>query len=393
MRRLIPVLLFALCIAHAQGQPTLSSTRVEAAEWTCRDQSGAVLSSHTRQDKAQEACSNRALATPGAVFEMRPSGYRIAATVPPVATDPTPAPAPMPTPTPTPTPAPIPSACSGVANTAGGSDGMGGCFPGPDNTGVPSGTVLTSYTGSCTLSIAGTVIDSKIITCSNLAIRAANVTISKSEVRGPVTIDEGTAASVTIVDSFVNGSPSLTDYLQRSAIESDNITVLRSEVVGGLRGVYCRRNCNVRDSWIHGTDINPNSDWHAGGIRIEQGATLVHNTIACDWRTPTAQDGGCSADITGYPDFDPVHHVTLDGNLFVENPTGLGFCIYAGGTSGKPYSNDPLNATYIVVQNNVFQRGANGKCGTWGAVTDFRVGRTGSMWQNNKWSDGAEVNP
>jgi len=283
-----------------------------------------------------------------------------------------------------------PITCSAPANTPGGSDGIGGCFPGPDNTGVPGGITLTSYTGSCTISTAGTVIDSKIVTCGDLRITAANVTISKSEVRGSITISEGSSASVTIVDSFVNASGS---YIYRSAIESDNVTLNRTEVKGGIRGVYCRRNCNVTDSWIHGTVIDPNSDWHAGGIRLEQGATLIHNTIACDWYPPTAQDGGCSADLTGYPDFAPIHHNTVDSNLIMANPGGLGYCAYAGGTPGKPYSSDPTNATYVVFKNNVFQRGSNNKCGSYGPVTDFSSGRTGNVWQNNKWSDGATVSP
>jgi len=298
-------------------------------------------------------------------------------------------PAPTPTPEPTPLPTPIPGPC-GAANTPGGSDGVGGCFPGPDNTGVPTGVTLTSYTGSCTISTAGTVIDSKVITCGDLSIRAANVTISRSEIRGPVTIQENSTASVTISDSFVNSTP--TGYLYRSAIESDNITVIRSEVIGGIRGIYCRRNCTVRDSWIHGQKIDPNSDWHLGGIRVEQGATLIHNTIHCEPQ-PTARDGGCSADITGYPDFAAIHHNTLDGNLFMANPTGISYCVYAGGTGGKPYSNDAQNATYIVIQNNIWQRGSNGKCGAYGPVTDYRAGRTGSVWANNKWSDGAVVQP
>jgi hypothetical protein len=74
-------------------QPTVTSTWVEAAEWTCRDASGAVFSSHTRADEAREACSNRALAAPGQVFDMRPSDYRITVTEPvvviPAPTDPT----------------------------------------------------------------------------------------------------------------------------------------------------------------------------------------------------------------------------------------------------------------------------------------------------------------
>lgn len=284
---------------------------------------------------------------------------------------------------------PVAGACVGAANTPGGSDGVGGCFPGSQNTGVPAGVTLTAYTGPCTIGTAGLTIDSKLITCNELTINAAGVTVSKSEVRGQITINEGSSASLTIADSFVNAAA--IGYIYRSAIESDNITVLRSHVIGGIRGIYCRRNCTVRDSWIHGQMIQAASDWHLGGIRLEQGATLVHNTIHCEPK-PTSVDGGCSADITGYPDFDPLHHNTLDGNLFMAN-TGIAYCMYAGGTKGKPFSNDVTNATYIVIKNNVWQRGSNGKCGAFGPVTDFVSGRTGSVWLNNKWDDGTMVPP
>lgn len=60
---------------------TVSSTRIESAEWTCRDIAGNILSSHTRQDKAEEACLNRALAALDTPFEVRPSGYRWVAQV------------------------------------------------------------------------------------------------------------------------------------------------------------------------------------------------------------------------------------------------------------------------------------------------------------------------
>jgi hypothetical protein len=58
---------------------TVTSTRIEPSEWTCRDASGAILTSHTRQDTAQTACTNLAIASLGAIYEIRPSGYRISA--------------------------------------------------------------------------------------------------------------------------------------------------------------------------------------------------------------------------------------------------------------------------------------------------------------------------
>ena len=169
--------------------------------------------------------------------------------------------------------------------------------------------------------------------------------------------------------------------------------MLRTEVVGGQGGIYCRLNCTVQDSWVHGTDLDPNSEWHASAIRVEQHSTLIHNSLACDWTLITNNEIGCSADMTGYPDFAPITHNTMDGNLYVANPVGLGFCAYGGGTATKPYSGDSANATYIVFRNNVFQRGSNSKCGDYGPVTDFLTNRAGNAWQNNRWSDGASVAP
>ena len=278
--------------------------------------------------------------------------------------------------------------CSAPANTPGGPDGQGGCFPGPDNTGVPAGTNLIAYTGPCTITVANTVIDSKIVKCA-LEIETTGVIIRRSEIHGHVQTPERSNYSFRVEDSFVDGSPD--GPVADRAIGFDNFVVVRTEVVGGNGGIYCRLNCTVQDSWVHRTELDPNSEWHASAIRVEQQSTLVHNSLACDWTLITNSEIGCSADMTGYPDFAPINHNTMEGNLYVANPVGLGFCAYGGGTATKPYSDDPLNAKYIVFRNNVFQRGPNGKCGTYGAVTDFVSSRTGNVWENNRWSDGASV--
>jgi hypothetical protein len=65
---------------------TVASTRMEPDSWTCRDEAGVIISRHERADKAQESCTNQALAALLASsaqvspsFEMRSSGYRIVA--------------------------------------------------------------------------------------------------------------------------------------------------------------------------------------------------------------------------------------------------------------------------------------------------------------------------
>jgi hypothetical protein len=227
------------------------------------------------------------------------------------------------------------------------------------------------------------VIDAKIIACG-LSIQASNVTIRRSLITG----GHVGGSSFRIEDSTIQNG-----LCTNCSVDGSNFTILRTEINGSNRGAYCQSGCLIEDSWIHGTSLDPNGTAHASAVRVEQYATLIHNTLACDWTNLSNSEIGCSADMTGYPDFAPIHHNTIESNLFVANPVGLGFCAYGGGTSGKPYSNSPENATYIVFRNNVFQRGSNGRCGTYGPVTDFESGRTGNVWENNRFDDGTLIPP
>src|SRR4029078_12551638 len=128
-------------------------------------------------------------------------------------------------------------------------------------------------------------------------------------------------------------------------------------------------NCLIQDSYFHGTNLWPDASnlVHASSVRAEQGLTLRHNSLHCSYTGPFVNgDIGCSADLTGYPDFAPIKNNTIDGNLFLASP-GSSFCAYGGATSGKPYSGDPTNATNQTFTNNVFQRGGHSKGGRHGA--------------------------
>jgi hypothetical protein len=268
---------------------------------------------------------------------------------------------------------------------------MGGCWPGPANTGPPAGTTLTAYSGPCNITTANTVIDGKNVNC-DLAINATGVTIRNSVIKGYVHVPS--AGSLTMEDSIVDGLKNGYACVN-CGVDNYNFTLRRVEIVNTNRGAYCSRDCVIEDSYVHGTTLNPASGAHASGVRQEQYLTLRHNSLACDYTGPfnVNPETGCSADLTGYPDFAPIHHITVDRNLFIANNIGNGVCSYHGGTGGKPFSNDPQNATYIVVTSNVWQRGPNGKCGAYGPNTDFIVGRTGNVWQGNVYDNGAVVEP
>jgi hypothetical protein len=287
----------------------------------------------------------------------------------------------------------VPGSCSTqTRNAVGGKDPWGGCFPGPSNTGVLAGTVLSDYTGPCTITAANTVIEAKRINC-DISVNASGLVIRNSVVRGSV-LQQGGSAAFTITDSLIDGNDPWACI--NCGVGYRNFTVLRSEIIGTNRGAYCERSCLIQDSWIHGTNLEPvaSNQAHASAVRVEQGATLVHNTLACDFDGPYPNDElGCSADISGYPDFAPIHHNTITNNLLASNNRGIGYCAYGGNTPGKPYSSDPTNATYVVYKDNVFQRGANGKCGAYGPITSFASNRTGNSWSGNTWDNGSTVPP
>jgi hypothetical protein len=289
-------------------------------------------------------------------------------------------------------------------------------MPGPSNTGpnAPESS-MPAYGGSCTVTAANTVIDSKVVNCSPLVVgsTATGLMIKNSYLKGGV-IQTGGFAPFTIQDSLIDNAVSypacqggtcpagqyacgdINNATTECGVGSRNFTLLRTEIINTNRAAYCEASCLIQDNYFHGTNLWPsvNNRAHASSARVEQGVTLRHNTLACDYQGPFPNDDiGCSADITGYPDFAPIKNNTIDRNLLVSNNIGTGFCAYGGGTNGKPYSGDPTNATNIKFTDNVFQRGGNGRCGTYGPVTDFITGRTGNVWSGNVWDNGASVPP
>ena len=103
------------------------------------------------------------------------------------------------------------------------------------------GRSLTPYTGPCTITVANTVIDSKIIRCE-LLIRANNVTIRNSHITGGAIHGLG---AVT-----VRRSASRTRWIDNGicancSVDGSNFTILRTEITGSNRGAYCMHVCEI----------------------------------------------------------------------------------------------------------------------------------------------------
>jgi hypothetical protein len=305
--------------------------------------------------------------------------------------------APAPTVSPTGAPSALPSSSvpspSGKASrsltTKAREVGSGG-FPGPDNTGVPAGTRLVAYTGPCTITKNGTVVTDRTINCDPFLIRAKDVNIRRSLVKGTLTTTEATSFSFVLEDSEVAAG-----MWQGPAVLSTNMTIRRSNIHGGQTAVTCAANCDIRDSWLHGQLIPDDVDWHLGGFLANDtdgsgrsNVVLIHNTIACD-AASNSVGGGCSGNINLFPDFGPVSGVTIRNNLLGANPD-ISYCVYGGSTKGKAYDSGVRD---IVVEDNVFQRGRNGKCGGYGPVTSFNSDLPGNRWSNNVWQDDGKPVP
>ena len=251
---------------------------------------------------------------------------------------------------------------------------------------------MATYTGPCTINTANVVIDSKVVNCRTLVVASGGggLVLKNSYLNGGI-VQSGGAAAFTVQDSFIdsgvqypacsNGSCPAGKYAcgdpsnatTDCGVNGSNFTILRTEIINSNRAAYCESNCLIQDSYFHGTNLWPDVSnlAHASSVREEQNLTLRHNSLHCSYTGPFVNgEIGCSADLTGYPDFAPIKNNTVDGNLFVASP-GSGFCAYGGATTGKPYSGDPTNATNQKFTNNVFQRGTNSKCGAYGPVTSF----------------------
>jgi hypothetical protein len=207
------------------------------------------------------------------------------------------------------------------------------------------------------------------------------VVIRNSLINGKIYNDEdATGFGFTVVDTEID----LGDRAG-TGIENTGFTALRVEVRGGNKLINCWLDCTVRDSWVHGQFTDETGYYHESGIRMGSGGTIVHNSIACD-APEVPPDAGCSAPLTGYGDFGPVERNLIQDNLFLAS-TGA-TCAYGGSSAGKPYSDDANNIRFI---DNVFQRGPNGRCGSYGPILDYDRNAPGNVFRGNPYDDGTPI--
>lgn len=305
-------------------------------------------------------------------------------------TPPTPTPSVTPSQTPTPTVTPTPSVTPSPSVTPTPTPTPtqpAGDFPNADNTG-PTGT-LTTYTGPTTITVPTTITGKKI---TGLLVVKADLTIKNSELVGNIDNDYG--KKLVVEDSFLNGGTS-----QAPVVGYSNITMKRTEVKGSRVSVLCGDNCDIQDSWLHGQYVKAGTDWHANGYISNGGSNVLvkHNTLACD-APNNSSDGGCTGPAASFGDFDQLDNIVYENNLLKAGPGS--YCLYAGHEPGKAFP----NPRGVKVTGNVFERGSNNKCASYGPATSFLPGsgvypvghpKAGQAWSNvwsgNIWSNGGVV--
>lgn len=272
-------------------------------------------------------------------------------------------------------------------------------FPGPSNTGVRPGTVLTTYTGPTTITTCGTVIDSKVIN-SGIDVRVGNgthsaatpcVTIRNSKING--TVDSGFSSQgfgpLVMTDVEVNAGNVPTSG---ATIVESNYYLTRVNVHGGGHGaLQCDGYCTISDTWTH--DFFFVAKVHYDGFESSgnggRAIVLNHNRLDCQFTNPAAEDGigGCSGDVGLFGDFATISNFTVTNNLFPSDNNSASYCVYPNGSQpGKPYPTG-TNETWT---GNTFERGPNRKCGQYGPVANWRNG-PGMVWSGNVWDDGTPL--
>ena len=297
------------------------------------------------------------------------------------------------------------AACTAAADTPGGPDPWGGCFPGQANVGVLSSTQLVNAdTASMTPPNAALPSDNAgwyFYPAGNyIRVRSANAVIDgisdsdgvyvpagdsltvKNSQTGAIN-DQG--VSLTVENSTVNGGNQTTS----PTISGQNVIVLSSNLYGGKDEINCGgSNCTVENSWLHDNYPAPANGAHQQGFFADGGTSynLQHNSIFCA--------GNCTADVSFIPNTN-MSGVTINQNLLVASPSSS-YCLYAG--SDAPSKPGVINQ--VSVTNNVVQKGANGRCGQYGPVATFDTpnaapGTNGydNVWSGNTWDNGTVLNP
>ncbi len=170
--------------------------------------------------------------------------------------------------------------------------------PGPENTGVPPGTVLTP-SGSIRVETRGAVVENLDIT-GEVTVLADDVTIRNVRIRSgdyyPIRYFDNANAGLLVEDSEIEGT---TDDVT-AALSFANYTARRLNVHGSADGFKADQNVLIEDCWIH--DLRNGPGQHNDGVQSTggKGVTIRHNVIsgASNACVQTGDEGAATEDLS-----------------------------------------------------------------------------------------------
>jgi hypothetical protein len=192
-------------------------------------------------------------------------------------------------------------------------------YPDASSTGVPPDIDLTPYTGPCDITVSGTTIDSKAITCA-LTINAPNVSIINSSL---VASADSVVTFHSVAGVITDSDVSCRARAGSNAIDGSGYTARRVHLHDCENGINGGSNYTIADSLID--QLRAAGKPHYDGIQNDGGSSNVlirHNTIIA----PSEQTGAIMNDNC----FGPLSNVVVDGNRLI----GGGYTIYVDGSFG-----------------------------------------------------------
>lgn len=182
--------------------------------------------------------------------------------------------------------------------TTGGGDPCAGPRPGPDNTGVPAGVVLTP-SGSITVEEDGAVVEGLDIEGS-ITVLADDVTIRNVRIRSgdyyPIRYFDNDNTGLVVEDSEIEG----TSGDVTSAIAFRNYTARRLNIHGSADGLKADANVLIEDCWIH--DLSNGDGEHNDAVQSTggKGVTIRHSDLsgASNAAVQTGDEGAATEDLT-----------------------------------------------------------------------------------------------
>lgn len=209
-------------------------------------------------------------------------------------------------------------------------DAAPGSKPGAGNSGVPVGTALRPYTGSCTITTTGTVLDAVEASCV-LVIAAADVTVRRSHFGGLLVRD----ATRTLVEDTT------TD--QGVAISSSSyVTFRRNDFHGPGDGLHITSDgstmCEqilLEGNWIHAPVILGADHYDVMQVRGVRNLIARGNNFDAGPFIANSEDGGTNAAIYFENANGGNDNVLVDGNWL----NGGGYMIYTSASNARFLNN------------------------------------------------------